>query len=103
MSEQTSPKPLHIVQIAPDIAPGSGVAGVASALEREFIAKGVSVERFTLAEARGPRSRGLEPARDWPAISPLRGQWCGSAPSARRGHGHSSRRGPMRSRSATTT
>ncbi|CAN5397412.1 hypothetical protein BH10ACT5_BH10ACT5_18880 [soil metagenome] len=56
MSEQTSPKPLHIVQIAPDIAPGSGVAGVASALEREFIAKGVSVERFTLAEARGPRS-----------------------------------------------
>lgn len=43
----------HIVQIAPEIAPGSGVAGVAFALEREFAAKGVLVERFTLAEARG--------------------------------------------------
>ena len=43
------------MQIAPEIAPGSGVAGVASALEREFAAKGVRVERFTLEEARGGR------------------------------------------------
>lgn len=45
--------PLRIVQIAPTIAPGSGVAGVAAALEREFAAKGVIVERFTLDDARG--------------------------------------------------
>lgn len=46
-------RPLHIVQIAPDIAPGSGVAGVAAALEKEFIAVGATVERFTRAEAGG--------------------------------------------------
>ena len=44
----------HIVQIAPTIGPGSGVAGVAHALEREFIAAGATVERFTAAEAGGP-------------------------------------------------
>jgi glycosyltransferase involved in cell wall biosynthesis len=49
----------HIVQIAPNISPGSGVAGVAFNLEREFVAAGVTVERFTAAEAgrRGPESR----------------------------------------------
>ena len=41
----------HIVQIAPAISPGSGVAGVAFALEREFVAAGVTVERFTAADA----------------------------------------------------
>jgi glycosyltransferase involved in cell wall biosynthesis len=44
----------RIVQIAPSIGPGSGVAGVAYALEREFIAAGARVERFTAAGAGGP-------------------------------------------------
>lgn len=47
----------HIVQIAPAIGAGSGVAGVAHALEREFIAAGATVERFTAVEAGRP-SRG---------------------------------------------
>ncbi|WP_448006662.1 glycosyltransferase family 4 protein [Agromyces bauzanensis] len=47
----------HIVQIAPAISPGSGVAGVAHALEREFIASGCTVERFTTAEAGHRRRR----------------------------------------------
>jgi len=42
----------HIVQIAPSISPGSGVAGVAFNLEREFVAAGATVERFTAANAR---------------------------------------------------
>ena len=41
----------RIVQIVPTIRPGSGVAGVAFNLEREFAAAGATVERFTLAEA----------------------------------------------------
>ncbi|WP_353827036.1 glycosyltransferase family 4 protein [Agromyces sp. SYSU T0242] len=41
----------RIVQIAPTIEPGSGVAGVAYALEQEFRAAGVPVERFTAADA----------------------------------------------------
>lgn len=41
------------MQIAPEIAPGSGVAMVAFALEREFIAAGATVDRFTLEDARG--------------------------------------------------
>lgn len=41
----------RIVQIAPSIEPGSGVAGVAYALEQEFRAAGVPVERFTAADA----------------------------------------------------
>lgn len=46
----------RIVQIAPSIEPGSGVAGVADALEREFRERGVTVERFTATEAgRRPR------------------------------------------------
>ena len=44
----------RIVQIAPTIQPGSGVAGVAHALEREFLAAGVQVERFTAADAGRP-------------------------------------------------
>lgn len=49
---------MHIVQIAPAIGPGSGVAGVAWNLEREFAARGHTVERFTLANARfGPSTR----------------------------------------------
>lgn len=42
---------MHIVQIAPEIAPGSGVAGVAHELERQFRAAGAQVERFTLADS----------------------------------------------------
>lgn len=48
---------MHIVQIAPEIAPGSGVAGVAWALEQEFAERGVRVERFTLVQARRGRAR----------------------------------------------
>lgn len=49
----------RIVQIAPTIQPGSGVAGVAYHLEREFAAAGATVERFTIADAgrRPSRSR----------------------------------------------
>lgn len=47
----------HIVQIAPTIGPGSGVAGVAYALEREFIAAGATVERLTAADVGGPPRR----------------------------------------------
>lgn len=50
----------HIVQIAPEIAHGSGVASVAYELERQFVAAGVEVERFTLAEAKG---RPTKPSR----------------------------------------
>ncbi|WP_285814605.1 glycosyltransferase family 4 protein [Microbacterium sp. Marseille-Q6648] len=59
----TPPQVPRIVQIAPEIAPGSGIAGVAFDLERELAAAGVVVERFTMTEARGgrplpsPRSR----------------------------------------------
>lgn len=46
---------MRIVQIAPSIGPGSGVAGVAFHLEQEFRRAGVDAERFTLDEAGGPR------------------------------------------------
>lgn len=58
-----TPRPEHIVQLAPQIAPGSGVAGVAYALEQEFIAAGVRVERFTMTEARGGRPPALYRSR----------------------------------------
>ena len=56
------PEHVRIVQIAPEISPGSGVAGVAYELERALTAAGAHVERFTRAEAGGhagtaPRSR----------------------------------------------
>ena len=56
------PHSLRIVQIAPEIAPGSGVAGVAYELERALAAAGAHMERFTHLEAgrrapQGPRSR----------------------------------------------
>jgi len=44
---------LRILQIAPEIAPGSGVGGVAHHLEEAFERAGVPTERFTLADARG--------------------------------------------------
>lgn len=44
---------MRVVQIAPEIAPGSGVGGVAHHLERGLSALGVDVTRFTLADARG--------------------------------------------------
>lgn len=46
---------MRIVQVAPTINAGSGVAGVAFHLEQEFRRLGVPTERFTLAEARAPR------------------------------------------------
>lgn len=57
---------MHIVQIAPTIGPGFGVAGVAWNLEREFRELGHTVESFTFAtasamgrpwRARSPRTR----------------------------------------------
>lgn len=51
---------MRIVQIAPRIGPGSGVAGVAWNLEREFRAFGHTVESFTYETAR------TKPARPWP-------------------------------------
>lgn len=56
-SERPRPTTLHIVQIAPAISPGSGVAGVAFNLEREFVALGATVERFTASTARRPSRR----------------------------------------------
>lgn len=49
----------RIVQIAPFIGPGTGVAGVAWNLERELRVLGATVERFTFDDARPgtPRSR----------------------------------------------
>ncbi|MCB7137028.1 glycosyltransferase family 4 protein [Cellulosimicrobium marinum] len=44
---------MRIVQIAPEVAAGSGVGGVAHHLEQSFRRAGVATERFTLAEARG--------------------------------------------------
>lgn len=43
----------RVVQIAPEIAAGSGVGGVAHHLESELRRAGVRVERFTMREARG--------------------------------------------------
>jgi glycosyltransferase involved in cell wall biosynthesis len=42
---------MHIVQVAQHIGPGSGVAGVAHNLERQFVAMGHTVEQFTLRTA----------------------------------------------------
>ncbi|WP_136707693.1 glycosyltransferase family 4 protein [Agromyces sp. H66] len=50
---------MRIVQIVPFLGPGSGVAGVAWNLDREFRALGVEVENFTLAAA----ARGLREVR----------------------------------------
>ncbi|GAB3603029.1 hypothetical protein GCM10027411_12200 [Microbacterium aureliae] len=47
----------RIVQIAPFIGRGSGVAGVAWNLDREFRARGVLVESFTLETARSMSTR----------------------------------------------
>jgi len=44
---------VRIVQIAPEIRPGSGVEGVAHQLERALAAAGAEVERFTLADSGG--------------------------------------------------
>lgn len=52
---------MHIVQLAPHIGIGSGVAGVAANLESEFVAMGHTVERFTASTARGMRPRSRSP------------------------------------------
>ena len=58
---------MRIVQIAPFIGPGSGVAGVAWNLDREFRALGVEVENVTMASVvhglRQVRVRGWRTAR----------------------------------------
>lgn len=43
----------RIVQIAPDIGPGSGVGAVAYNLELEWRRRGIKTERFTMHEAHG--------------------------------------------------
>jgi glycosyltransferase involved in cell wall biosynthesis len=59
----------RIVQIVPFIGPGTGVAGVAHALERELRSLGATVERFTFHSAqrrppmRSPKSRILRRIR----------------------------------------
>ena len=42
-----------VVQITPEIAPGTGVGAVAHHLEQEWLRAGVDVRRFTLAECGG--------------------------------------------------
>lgn len=42
-----------ILQICPEISPGSGVGAVAHHLEQEWVARGIPVERFTMADACG--------------------------------------------------
>ena len=44
---------MRVVQIAPAIGPGSGVAGVAYHLEREWQRRGIETARFTMSEAGG--------------------------------------------------
>jgi glycosyltransferase involved in cell wall biosynthesis len=44
---------VRILQIAPEIAPGSGVGGVAHHLESAWARAGVTTDRFTMTEARG--------------------------------------------------
>lgn len=46
---------MHIVQIVPTIGPGSGVAGVAWNLDREFRKLGAEVENFTYSMTSPPR------------------------------------------------
>ncbi len=93
----------HIVQIAPAIGPGSGVAGVAHALEREFIAAGATVERFTAAEAGRPPGSLRGRTSPSPLTSPGRATSCGSARSAHGERADSSPHAPTPSRSRTTT
>jgi glycosyltransferase involved in cell wall biosynthesis len=64
------PHPLRIVQIAPEIAPGSGVAGVAYELERALTAAGARVERFTRIEAgrRPPQGRRGRLGHAWDVV-----------------------------------
>ncbi|RZS63463.1 UDP-glucose:(heptosyl)LPS alpha-1,3-glucosyltransferase [Agromyces ramosus] len=53
----------RIVQIVPFIGPGSGVAGVAWNLERQFRALGATVERYTFEDARQGKSSKWPKAR----------------------------------------
>lgn len=48
---------MHIVQIAPTIGPGFGVAGVAWNLQQALLARGHTVEAFTRATAARPGAR----------------------------------------------
>lgn len=65
---------MHVVQIAPDIGPGSGVAGVAHHLERELEQQGVTVTRFTMSDAHGswiPTDRTGTAGRVWHLVRVL--------------------------------
>ncbi len=44
---------IRIIQVAPEIGPGTGVGGVAYHLESQWQRAGIPTARFTLAEARG--------------------------------------------------
>jgi glycosyltransferase involved in cell wall biosynthesis len=66
---------MRIVQIVPFLRPGTGVAGVAWNLDREFRAAGIETESFTFADARRgrplPRPRhpvGRRLARAWRVV-----------------------------------
>lgn len=66
---------MRIVQIVPFLRPGTGVAGVAWNLDREFRAAGIQTEAFTFADARRgralPRPRnpvGRRLARAWRVV-----------------------------------
>ena len=63
----------RIVQIVPFIGPGTGVAGVAWNLEKEFRALGATVERYTFTDAVRHRVR-----PPWPnvrVLARIRGGW----------------------------
>ena len=61
-----------IVQITPEIGPGTGVGAVAHHLEQEWQRQGVTVKRFTLGEAAaaGSRARPAAPSRPASAAGP---------------------------------
>ena len=44
---------IRVLQVTPEIGPGTGVGSVAFHLEREWAARGIPTARFTMAEARG--------------------------------------------------
>ena len=88
---------MHIVQIAPEIAPGSGVAMVAFALEHEFDRGGRAQSSDSLSKTRGVA---LHPRTARGSDTP--GTSCGSARSAPRARSASWPNARMPSPSATT-
>lgn len=66
---------MRIVQIAPEVRAGSGVEGVAYALEQAFLRRGVDTERFTLEDAGGGWLRLPEGQASRTAVRALRTVW----------------------------